>query len=148
MIKLQFKLPQALISQGFTVGIHSERNTEVKDRDHSRTKYCYDKEGKALLVSYVVKKNAGVRNVLVLSTMHKNVYTTRDECKKPQVITFYYRTKGGVDVMDMKSKSTYLVMEGGGGGDSDLLFGYDEPAYYLSQPLNWLGSSVGKQVSV
>ena len=37
---------------------------------------------------------------------------------------------------------------GGGGGDSDLFFGYVDPTYYLSQPLVWLGSSVGKQVSV
>ena len=27
-------------------------------------------------------------------------------------------------------------------------FRYDDPAYYLSQPLVWLGSSVGKQVTV
>ena len=33
--------------------------------------------------------------------MHRNALTTRDERKKPQVITFYSRTKGGVDVMDM-----------------------------------------------
>ena len=51
---------------------------------------------------------------------------------------------------------------GWGGGDSDLffgyedpayyLFGYEHPAYYLSQPFGqywvWLGSSLGKQVSV
>ena len=84
------------------VGIPKEIK-DVKDRDHPSTKYCYDKEGKALLISYVVKKKSGVRNVLVLSTMHKSVYTTRDERKKPQVITFYDRTKGGVDVMDMMS---------------------------------------------
>ena len=38
------------------------------------------------------------------------------------------------------------------GGVSDLLFGYDDPTYYLSQPFSqywvWLGSLVGKQVSV
>ena len=33
--------------------------------------------------------------------MHKNVLTPRDERKKNHVITFYDRTKGGVDVMDM-----------------------------------------------
>ena len=84
------------------VGIPKEMK-EVKDRDHPSTKYCHDKEGKALLISYVVKKKAGVRNVLVLSAMHKTVYTTRDERKKPQVIMFYDRTKGGVHVMDMMS---------------------------------------------
>ena len=78
---------------------------EVKDRDHPSTKYCYD-----LNVSYVVKKKAGVRNVLVLSTTHKTVYTTRDERKKPQVIRFYDRTKGGVDVMDMMS-GTYIFVK-------------------------------------
>ena len=40
--------------------------------------------------------------------MHKNALTTKDERKKPHVITFYDRTKGGVDVIDMMA-STYTV---------------------------------------
>ena len=78
------------------IGIPAEMK-EVRNRKSPST-----------LVSYVLKKKSGVRNVLVLSTMHKNALTTKDERKKPHVITFYDRTKGGVDVMDMMA-STYTV---------------------------------------
>ena len=57
-----------------------------------------------MLVSYVIKTKSGVKNVLVLSSMHRNALTTRDERKKPHVITFYNRTKGGVDMMDMMAR--------------------------------------------
>ena len=43
-----------------------------------------------------------------MSTMHKNFLTIKDERKKPNVITFYDKTKGGVDAMDMVA-STYTV---------------------------------------
>ena len=40
-------------------------------------------------------------------------------------------------------KSLQILLEetkqgggGGGGGDNDLLFGYDDPAYYISQPFS------------
>ena len=89
------------------IGIPAEMK-EVKNRKSPSTLYAYNKNIKSLLVSYVVKKKSGVRNVLVLSTMHKNALTTKDERKKPHVITFYDRTKGGVDVMDMMA-STYTV---------------------------------------
>ena len=89
------------------IGIPAEMK-EVKNRKSPSTLYAYNKDIKSLLVSYVVKKKSGVRNVLVLSTMHKNALTTKDERKKPHVINFYDRTKGGVDVMDMMA-STYTV---------------------------------------
>ena len=58
-----------------------------------------------MLVSYVVKKKSGKRNILMLTTMHKSVKITRDSRKKPNVITLYDCTKGGVDVMDMISSN-------------------------------------------
>ena len=74
---------------------------ETKSRESPSTVYAYNTDIKSVLVSYVIKTKSGVKNVLVLSSMHRNALTTRDERKKPHVITFYDRTKGEVDVMDM-----------------------------------------------
>ncbi|KAJ8933680.1 hypothetical protein NQ314_013868 [Rhamnusium bicolor] len=62
---------------------------------------------KCLLVSYVPKKN---KNVLLLSTMHEEdiIDENTDDMYKPEVITFYNKTKSDVDVVD-KLKSLYSV---------------------------------------
>ena len=39
----------------------------------------------------------------MLSTIHKNVGVTRDRRKKPNKITLYDHTKGGVDIVDFIS---------------------------------------------
>ncbi|XP_044742586.1 piggyBac transposable element-derived protein 4-like [Chrysoperla carnea] len=51
------------------------------------------------LVSYVPKKN---KNVLVLSTLHysNQIDANSGEKMKPEMITFYNSTKGGVDTVD------------------------------------------------
>ena len=69
-------------------------------RDDQSVKYAYCEEIKSLLVSYLVKKKRGWKNVLVLNSMHRSVSVTNDARKKPNVIVFYDHTKGGVDVMD------------------------------------------------
>ena len=74
---------------------------ETKSSKSPSTLYPYNTDIKSVLVSYVIKSKSGIKNVLVLSSMHRNALTTRDERKKPHVITFYDRTKGGVDVMDI-----------------------------------------------
>ena len=79
--------------------------TEVKDRDDLSVKYAFTEDGNIMLVSYVVKKKSGKRNILMLTTMRKSVKITRDSRKKPNVITLYDCTKGGVDVMDMISSN-------------------------------------------
>ena len=79
--------------------------TEVKDRDDLSVKYAFTEDGNIMLVSYVVKKKSGKRNILMLTTMHKSVKITRHSRKKPNVITLYDCTKGGVDVMDMISSN-------------------------------------------
>ena len=79
--------------------------TEVKDRDDLSVKYAFTEDGNIMLVSYVVKKKSGKRNILMLTTMHKSVKITRDSRKKPNVITLYDGTKSGVDVMDMISSN-------------------------------------------
>lgn len=72
----------------------------VTERDDLSVKYAYCDDIKSLLVSYVVKKKRGWKNVLVLSSMHRSVSITKDACGKPDVIVFYDHTKSGVDVMD------------------------------------------------
>ncbi|XP_066257800.1 piggyBac transposable element-derived protein 4-like [Euwallacea similis] len=60
-----------------------------------------------MLVSYIPKKG---KNVLLFSTLHhdRKIDTDTNEWKKPEVITFYNFTKGGVDVVDELS-GTYSV---------------------------------------
>jgi len=60
-----------------------------------------------LLTSYVQKKN---KNVLMISTMHKHgiIDSESGDQKKPELITYYNSTKGGVDVVD-ELKGQYSV---------------------------------------
>ena len=74
---------------------------EIKSRESPSTLYAYNTDIKSVLVSYVIKTISDVKNVLVLTSMHRNAFTTRDERKKLYVLAFYDRTKGGVDLMDM-----------------------------------------------
>lgn len=61
----------------------------------------------ATLVSYVQKK---YRNVLLLSSMHDNdsIDESSGEARKPEILTLYNITKGGVDTLDFM-KGTYSV---------------------------------------
>ena len=102
-------ISEYLLDKGMTVvgtmrsdraGISKEMK-ETKSRKSPSILYAYNTDIKSVLPSYVMKTKSGVKNVLVLSSMHRNALTTRDERKKPHVITFYDRTKGGVDMMDM-----------------------------------------------
>ena len=74
---------------------------EMKERKSCESPSTLYVCNKSVLVSYVIKTKTGVKNILVLSSMHRNALTTGDEREKPHVITFYNRTKGGVDVMGM-----------------------------------------------
>lgn len=49
------------------------------------------------LVSYVPKKN---KNVILMSTLHKDAAVTTREDRKPQIILDYNSNKGGVDCLD------------------------------------------------
>ena len=65
-------------------------------RKESTTLYGYQKE--AMIVSYCPKKGKVVTH---LSTMHSDKGTESPAPeKKPEVITYYNATKGGVDIMD------------------------------------------------
>ena len=74
---------------------------KTKSGESSSTLYAYNTDIMSVLVSYVIKPKSDVKNVLVLSSMHRNALTIRDKIKKTHVITFYGRTKGGLDVIDM-----------------------------------------------
>ncbi|KAK7120985.1 hypothetical protein R3I94_020837 [Phoxinus phoxinus] len=55
------------------------------------------------LVSYCPRKN---KNVLLMSTLHRNAEISSKEHKKPEIILDYNKTKGGVDNLD-KLVATY-----------------------------------------
>ena len=102
-------ISEYLLDKGMTVvgtmrsdraGIPKEMK-ETKSQKSPSTLYAYNTDIKPLLVSCVIKTKSVVKNVSVLSPVHRNALTTRDERKKLHVITFYDRTKDGVDVMDM-----------------------------------------------
>lgn len=77
---------------------------DVKGRPVASTMFGFGAQpNNTLLVSYVPKKN---KNVIILSTFHKGDDIDPDTGNdfKPEVITFYNLTKGGVDVVDRKKK--------------------------------------------
>ncbi|XP_046976366.1 piggyBac transposable element-derived protein 4-like [Vanessa cardui] len=71
----------------------------IKDRDKPSTMFGFGE--KKVLISYVPnKKNKKV--VLLLSTLHNDnkIDETTGAAQKPEIITYYNGTKGGVDVVD------------------------------------------------
>lgn len=84
--------------------------TNVKGRHLCSSLFAYGDNGnKCLLVSYVPKKKN--KNVLLLSTLHSDGLideNTKETTMKPEIITDYNLTKGGVDVVD-KMKAEYSV---------------------------------------
>nr|QPD02190.1 PiggyBac2 [Dichotomius schiffleri] len=81
-----------------------ERFTNSRDRHVNSSLFGFGKNN-TTLVSYVPKKG---RVVVLLSTMHnsKTIDPDSGDAKKPEIITFYNTTKGGVDVVD-EMCSTY-----------------------------------------
>ena len=75
----------------------------IADREEKSTAFCYSKDEKTMLLSYIDKKKKGNKNILALTTMHNQVKLSIDERKKPHALVFYDHTKGGVDVVDLIS---------------------------------------------
>ena len=48
-----------------------------------------------------IKRKNGEENVILLSTMHDHVKTTKNQLQKPSVHTMYQYTKRGKDVTDL-----------------------------------------------
>ena len=80
-------------------------------REEKSTIYAYQSNGDGLLVSYVDKKKAGKKNIVVLTTMHTFVSVTKDQRVKPNVHTFYDHTKGEVGVVDLVSTHNTTKMK-------------------------------------
>ncbi|XP_017483958.1 PREDICTED: piggyBac transposable element-derived protein 4-like [Rhagoletis zephyria] len=77
---------------------------DMKKKPVHHTEVLYDHHARACMLSYVPKKR---KFVSLYSTYHSAVHIEdTDPEKKPDVIKFYNRTKGGVDVLD-KLVGTY-----------------------------------------
>ncbi|XP_044593669.1 piggyBac transposable element-derived protein 3-like [Cotesia glomerata] len=70
---------------------------EIKNRNICSSKFVFTDN--SVLVSYIPKKS---KNVLMYSTMHNSasIDNSTGEKAKPEIITFYNKTKAGVDVVD------------------------------------------------
>ena len=64
---------------------------DVKNRTVPST-LCTERRFK-ISTGFLRKHVKGKMNVMVMSSMHKNVLVTKDDRKKPHVITFYERRK-------------------------------------------------------
>ena len=63
----------------------------------------HQKNGDALLVSYVNKKKTGQKNIVVFKIVHTSVSITNDQSIKPNAHAFYDHTKVGVYMVDLFS---------------------------------------------
>lgn len=72
-----------------------------KDRVVYTSLFCF--QNNVSMVSYARKKN---KCVILLSTMHHDASINDDAKRKPEIISHYNKTKGGVDIMD-QMVSTY-----------------------------------------
>ena len=79
----------------------------MKEEEKS-TKYCHLEDSKLLLVSYVDKKKTGKKNVIVLSTMHRNLGVTWDRREETNIIVLNDYRKGGVDIVDLISSKLHV----------------------------------------
>lgn len=75
----------------------------AKERPVKSTNFAYNHD--ATLCSYVPKKN---KSVVLLSSMHMTGNVEETQAATPQIIKYYNKTKGGVDVMD-KMLGEYTV---------------------------------------
>ena len=74
----------------------------MKERADKSTEDAYTDKASILLISYIVKKKSGRRNILRFSTMHDDVSVSKDEYLKRNTICFCDKIKGTVDVVDRK----------------------------------------------
>lgn len=79
--------------------------TDSKGRDRNSSLFGFQKD--TTIVSYVPKEG---KIVILLSTLHhtEEINESTGEKQKPEVITYYNATKGGVDIVD-QMKGTYSV---------------------------------------
>jgi hypothetical protein len=103
-------LVKALMEMKLTlVGTLCKNKSEIpieflpnKQREINSSLFGFTKE--IAMVSYVPRKS---QSVIVISSMHGDVNIDEDTggCKKPEIVTFYNSTKGGVDTCDQLCSS-------------------------------------------
>lgn len=76
---------------------------DMKKKAPLHSEFVFNHSLPATMVSYTQKKN---KFVTLLSTLHFKKQVAADGLKKPEIITFYNSTKGGVDTLD-KLVGTY-----------------------------------------
>lgn len=84
--------------------------TNITGRPKCSSLFAFGKDpNKSTIVSYVPNKRIK-KNVIMLSTMHRDdaIDESTYEQYKPEIITFYNSTKGGIDVVD-RMKGEYSV---------------------------------------
>ena len=85
---------------------------DIKHQEVKSTVYAYndDNSKEMMMVLWIDKKKSRMKNILCLTTMHDTVKTLRDQRKKPHMLVFYDKTKGGVDIVDYVS--SFMSMRG------------------------------------
>lgn len=98
------ELAQVLLKNGLTlVGTMKKNKPQIppefqpsKERDIPSSIYGFTED--LTLLSFAPKK---MKAVMLLSSMHHSAYTDKAN-SKPEIISFYNATKGGVDTLDFK----------------------------------------------
>ena len=85
-------------------GIPKELKSAGK-REAKSTYFIYNiGDERMMTVSYIEKKKtSGMKNVIILTTMHGKVKVINDQRRKPQVHVMNDHTEGGVNVVDLLS---------------------------------------------
>lgn len=78
---------------------------QAKGRPALSTVFAFTKNTTAM--SYVPKRG---RNVILISTRHREAVVTEGPKKKPEIIADYNRCKGGVDNLDKVCAITHLLL--------------------------------------
>ena len=73
---------------------------DLRNRDENTSLFGFGDN--CTLVSYIPKKK---KNILILSTLHNDdkIDEETGTARKPEIVTFYNATKGGVDTVDQMS---------------------------------------------
>ena len=101
-----YKLGQLLLKKNITmIGTIRKNKTELpqqmSNKDVYSSSFYFTKD--TTVVNYISKKN---KNVVLMSTLHRDKTINNKEDKKPQIILDYNATKGAVDTLD-QLVSTY-----------------------------------------
>ncbi|CAG4970611.1 unnamed protein product [Parnassius apollo] len=76
---------------------------ELTNREKNTVMFAY--HGPLTLLSYCPLKSTKKKVIIMLSTLHDSP-DNKNEVELPEIIHFYNKTKGGVDVFDAMAKNT------------------------------------------